>query len=1106
MKRGSQKRTSLIEGRRRIVCAGQREGRRRSVSGGLMLAASIKAVLAGTSTVIANTTVTVPNGTTDLTSLGATSTNDLTFQSSPNYSPTAFTANTTLSIGTLDDLDGNQTLTISNTGSSASTLTLNGGTNNSSPTSTSDLVYVASGGTLSINNGSSTLNTTVLSGVSGNFDIAGTATIAGAFTSSVASTFTVTGGGILTFSTTNLSTSFGNFTVASGTLSNNNTSALGAGILTLGASSGNASATIVDGANVNLTNPITVASGSTGTLRLAGGVAGGNPTFTGAITLANNLTLGSSGNSTNGLALGGAGITGTGNITVDAGLATVTLNNSGSTNFTGNTSVISGTFAISGNVGLGTNTLFLGANGGTGNVTLLDANTNVYNPINIVSGDNGVIRIGGSNPPNAGTLIGAITLNGNLTLGNGGTSTAGVNVGGGGITGAGNITVDAGRGNVTLNNSSLTTFTGNTSVISGIFKLNGNVGISTNTVFLGFNGGSGNATILDNNTSVYNPINIVAGDSGVLRIGGSSANNGGTLYGLIAVNAPLTLGSGGTATTSGAFGINIGYGAGGLTGSANITIDGGNSTQNTGNLSTGYVFFNGNNSAYTGNAYISTGELRLGNSNSLTANNTVTIAPAGDMDNRSGSGGVTIAGLNDVSGSGGFVTDTQGPTKLIFGGNSSYSFNGNITATTPGNLSIGTASTFTGTQVLGGANTYAGLTTISGGTLQFAKEVSLYNDSTGSWTAANITVASGATLALNVGGAGQFTGSDVGTISAIGNSTAGFKSGSSLGLDTTGGNFTYGTAITNTNSGANSLGLTKLGSNTLTLSAVNTYTGVTRVAAGTLALSTSSTNNIGNSTAVIVGSGATLDVTNVSGSGGFALVSGQVLGGAGTVNGGLTVAPGSTISAGSSTALGTGANAMGKLTTTGSQTWNGNGTYAWKIGAAGSAGAAPGTGASGSLAGGNGTEGSSWDNLVMSALTLNSTTTGSPFYITLSGNPSGASASTYSWVIAQTTATSAASINGNITAGDNLLPQGSNSGDAGLFALNTTNFTFNGVSSPSQSLFSLEFQTVNGGSNLDLVLDYNAAPEPGTGLLVLAGGLPMLLNRRRRRRQPPARQ
>ena len=152
----------------------------------------------------------------------------------------------------------------------------------------------------------------------------------------------------------------------------------------------------------------------------------------------------------------------------------------------------------------------------------------------------------------------------------------------------------------------------------------------------------------------------------------------------------------------------------------------------------------------------------------------------------------------------------------------------------PGSLNV-----VGGVVTLSNANTYTGATTVSGGMLQFAKETALYNNHQGSWTAAYITVLYGTTLALNVGGPGEFTVSDVAAIGALGTNTGGFQSGAMLGLDTTnaaGGDFVYNGGIADTNGGANSLGLTKLGGGTLTLTNVNTYTGPTTIVAGTLAL------------------------------------------------------------------------------------------------------------------------------------------------------------------------------------------------------------------------------------------------------------------------------
>ena len=47
---------------------------------------------------------------------------------------------------------------------------------------------------------------------------------------------------------------------------------------------------------------------------------------------------------------------------------------------------------------------------------------------------------------------------------------------------------------------------------------------------------------------------------------------------------------------------------------------------------------------------------------------------------------------------------------------------------------------------------------------------------------------------------------------------------------------------------------------------------------------------------------------------------------------------------------------------------------------------------------------------------------------------------------------------------------------------------------------------IQSGGNGDLEVDYayNAVPEPGTAMLVLAGGLPMLMARRRRKNRNAA--
>ena len=174
----------------------------------------------------------------------------------------------------------------------------------------------------------------------------------------------------------------------------------------------------------------------------------------------------------------------------------------------------------------------------------------------------------------------------------------------------------------------------------------------------------------------------------------------------------------------------------------------------------------------------------------------------------------------------------------VGGNNSSAAYSGNLSGTN-GSLT----KTGTGTLTLSGTNTYTGTTTVNAGTLQFAKPASLYNSTTASWTPTNIDVKSGATLAVNVGTGGTTDFAVTGTetnlaalISGLASSTAstGLESGSFLALDTTNASFTMATVIANTNGGANVIGLNKLGANTLTINATNSYTGPTLINGGTI--------------------------------------------------------------------------------------------------------------------------------------------------------------------------------------------------------------------------------------------------------------------------------
>ncbi len=209
-----------------------------------------------------------------------------------------------------------------------------------------------------------------------------------------------------------------------------------------------------------------------------------------------------------------------------------------------------------------------------------------------------------------------------------------------------------------------------------------------------------------------------------------------------------------------------------------------------------------------------------------------------------------------------------------------------------------------GMLVLGGSNTFTGKFAVSGGGIQFTKQSALYGNNTAAWTASNLAFGAGVTAAFNVGGTGEFTAADIDLLKALGTATGGFMSGSRLGLDTTnasGGNFTYASVISNTNGGANVLGLTKMGTGTLTLSVANTYTGGTVIEGGKLVVAHGQAiggSSGANASAVVIKAGELNIGTNTTGTYGssatnFSIrLAGLTMGG---VNGATSTLSGTTV-------------------------------------------------------------------------------------------------------------------------------------------------------------------------------------------------------------------
>ncbi|MEI7591368.1 MAG: autotransporter-associated beta strand repeat-containing protein, partial [Deltaproteobacteria bacterium] len=310
---------------------------------------------------------------------------------------------------------------------------------------------------------------------------------------------------------------------------------------------------------------------------------------------------------------------------------------------------------------------------------------------------------------------------------------------------------------------------------------------------------------------------------------------------------------------------------------------------------TGMATLSGNNT-YTGATTLNAGTLSVGADANLGSGNALVF----------NGGTLQITGAALTTYSSGLIgnhTVTLTATKTvgldIADPGNTFTVSTNMTQGTGGLTKSGV-----GTLVLAGINTYNGTTTISAGTLQFASAASLYTSNNTLWTASKVIVNSGATLALNVGGSGEFSTGNVTTLltnlGGLGGSVnnSGLQAGSSIAFDTTnasGGNFTVTNAIANsTGTGGGSIGVNKLGTNALILTGANTYTGKTVISAGTLVLGT--TGTIANSSQInlgTAGSQGTLDVTAKSA---FTFGTGQILAGYGTVNLGagktLTVAGG----------------------------------------------------------------------------------------------------------------------------------------------------------------------------------------------------------------------
>lgn len=338
----------------------------------------------------------------------------------------------------------------------------------------------------------------------------------------------------------------------------------------------------------------------------------------------------------------------------------------------------------------------------------------------------------------------------------------------------------------------------------GILNLQDNASFSVNNwLALGRANGNSNGTInLSGSASLTKTgggfLAIGSGGTGTFNMTGGTLKSNGTRLGE-ASNGTMSI-TGGSATFTGEF--SIGY-QGNLQGTLNV---GG-----TANVTVPAVIYGVTGSGTSGGSInLSGGATLTGTSFTVGANSTGartfkfdggTLIPSADSTNFIG------AKVTSVVSTHGANINTNGKSITV---NSALTHDSGL-----GGADGGLTKTGAGTLKVTGTNTYTGNTTVSAGTLHATKPAAL----PGYANPAQVSVASGATLAVNAGGAGEWAVSDIATARA----SATFSAGSALAIDTTNAAapVDYDQVL------PGDVGLTKLGSGTLKLSAANTYTGPT---------------------------------------------------------------------------------------------------------------------------------------------------------------------------------------------------------------------------------------------------------------------------------------